>query len=343
MFSLSLRNSALIATAALMSCGLAACSATTSAELGSTIDEVNRLAAEEKEVVVYSAATDDVNASLVRAFNEEHPDIVVTITRMSSGDLKGRFAAESETGAPSADAVILTDPVMFDKNSEWFTPLSADLVPNLRTLPESFVGEAHFGFMVSPWVITYNTDKLPAPPQTWKDLADPAYLRAGSFADPRISSDSVMSFYQILMDSNGPEMLATIGRENDEWFESSVPAVQKVAAGQTTLAAPGAKAHSEALVASGAPVKAVVPTPVIAYNLVAGVAANAEHPNAAMLFSDFMLSTRGQSAICQDALYMTVIDAEVDGCPAAPADTLIADPARAFAERDRILDAFQLD
>ena len=333
-----------IAALALASVALTACgSSTDAAELGVNFDEVTQRAVEEGELVVYSSATDVVNAALIKAFNAEHPDIKVTMTRLSTGDLRSRFASETSIGAQSADAVIVTDPFMFNEDPEWFAELTENVVPNVADVREGYAHEKHVGLVTSPWVVTYNTQKISSGPATWEDLAKPDFVKDVTLADPRVSADSVMSFYQLLMDEYGSDYLKVLGEQNDDWFDSSVPAVQKAAAGQVALAAPGAKSHSVALVESGAPLEVVIPEPVIAYTNQLGVAAEAANPNAAMVFTNFLLSTQGQAAFCGDDMYMSLVESEVDGCSPTPDDALIADPIRAHKDRNAILSAFGLD
>lgn len=328
-----------LAAVALTSCG----SQSEASELGPDFAEITQRAAAEGELVVYSAATDDVNKALVEAFRAEHPEVSVTMTRLSTGDLRSRFASETSIGAQSADAVIVTDPLMFNQDPDWFAPLNADVVPNLADVREGFAHDAHVGLVTSPWVLTYNTESIATAPVSWKDLDAPELLKNATLTDPRISSDSVLSFYQLLLDEYGSGYLKNLGDQNDDWFDSSVSAIQKVAAGQVALAAPGAKGHSLSLVNSGAPLGVVIPEPVFAFTNQLGVAAEAENPNAAMVFTNFMLSPAGQSAFCGDGLYLSLVESDVEGCSPTPDDARIADPLRAVKDRDSILSAFELD
>ena len=112
---------------------------------------------------------------------------------------------------------------------------------------------------------------------------------------------------------------------------------------EVALAAPGAKGHSVALVEQGAPLKVVIPEPVVAFTNQLGVASDATHPNAAMVFTNFLLSAPGQAAFCGDDLYMSLVESDVEGCSPTPDDARIADPMRAHKDRDAILSAFELD
>lgn len=312
------------------------------AEVATEFSKVEELAAKEGELLVYSAASNDVNEAMVAAFNKQYPDIRVRVTRLATGDLKSRFSAETQSGASSADLVIATDPVMYQQNSEWFLPINRDAIPNLANLPDKYITERYFALVSSPWVVTINTNMVKTEPSEWKDLASEELAGKGSLADPRVSSDSVMSFWEILMEEYEPDFLATLGKTNKEWFESSVPAIQKVAAGQVGYAAPGAVAHSLSLRKSGAPIKAITPTPVVAYTNVLAIAQKAAHPNAAQLFANFLMSAEGQSAICGDQLYMTLTTLDPQGCLKAPDDLRVADPAKAAKNKEKILGAFQL-
>ena len=334
------RVAALAAAAVVLSaCG----SAADATELGDNFEVVSERAVEEGQLVVYSAATEAVNSALVEAFNAEHADIKVTVTRLSTGDLRSRFASETSTGAQSADAVIVTHPLMFNEDAEWFADLNENVVPNVADVREGYAHELHVAVVTSPWVVTYNSGKISSGPTTWGDLAKPEFAKNATLADPKVSSDSVMSFYQLLMDEYGTDYLKALGEQNDDWFDSSVPAVQKVAAGQAALAAPGAKAHSLALVEAGAPLEVVIPEPVVAYTNLLGVAAEAANPNAAMVFANFMLSPQGQAAFCGDDMYMSLVESDVEGCTPTPDDARIADPGRSNKDHDAILGAFELD
>lgn len=333
-----------VAALALVSAVLTACGSSSAAsELGADAEEIAQLAKEEGALTLYSAATEEVNEALVEAFNAEHPDIKVTVTKLSSGDLRSRFASETSSGAQSADAVIATDPLMFEEDPEWFTSYEEEQVPNLASVRDGFVDETHFAVVTSPWVVTYNTDKVKEGPATWEELADRRFAGMTTLADPKVSTDSVMSFYQLLGDEYGEKFLATLGAQNKDWFDSSVPAVQKVAAGQQALAAPGARAHSIALLEAGAPLGVVTPEPVVAFANNFAAAAEAEHPNAAAAFANFLLSAEGQGAFCGGDFYMSLVEGEVDGCTPTPEDVLLADPLAANKSRDDILAAFQLD
>lgn len=333
-----------LAVLALAAVTLSACSGSASgAELGTTFDEITKRAGNEGKLVVYSAATDDVNTALVQAFNAEHPEIKVTMTRLSTGDLRSRFASEASIGAQSADAVIVTDPLMFNNDPEWFAELTPRAVPNVADVREGFAHKEHVAVVTSPWVATYNTKKIASGPATWEDLVKPEMIKDATLTNPEIATDSVLSFYQLLMDEYGSDYLKALGQGNDDWFDSSVSAVQKVAAGQVALAAPGAKGHSVALVASGAPLQVVIPTPVVAFTNMLGVAEKAANPNAAMVFTNFLLSAPGQAAFCGDDLYMSLVKSNVEGCNPTPEDARIADPMRANKDKDTILSAFELN
>jgi iron(III) transport system substrate-binding protein len=311
-------------------------------EVATEFSKVEELAAKEGELLVYSAASNDVNEAMVAAFNKKYPDIRVRVTRLATGDLKSRFSAETQSGASSADLVIATDQIMYQQNPEWFLPINRNAIPSLGSLPDKYIAERHFALVSSPWVVTINTNMVKTEPTEWKDLASEELVGKGSLHDPRLASDSVLSFWEILMEEYGPDFLATLGKTNKDWFESSVPAIQKVAAGQVGYAAPGAVAHSLSLRESGAPIKVITPTPVVAFTNVLAIAQKAAHPNAAQLFANFLMSAEGQSAICGDQLYMTLTTLDPQGCLKAPEDLRLADPAKAGQNKEQILGAFQL-
>lgn len=328
-----------LAAAALTACGS---SSDEAAATGADAAEIATLAGEEKALSVYSALADGTNEALVKAFNAKHPEIKIQVTRLISSDLSSRFASETQSGAPSADLLLMTDSVMYDRDEQWFASLSKETIPNLANIPADYTDEQWFSAIVSPYVATYNSDLVKTPPTTWEQLVDSPYIDKATLADPK-TSDAVNGFWQALGDAYGDEFLTELGEKNKSWYASASTSVQTVAAGQYHLSSPSGQFHSRELRASGAPISYVIPTPAIGFAANVAVAKEATNPNAALLFADFLLTEEGQNAYCgDDQEGMSILPTTAPKCTEAPADFTVVDPERAGQNRDKILGAFGL-
>lgn len=325
----SLRRTVVVLAAlslAATACGGGAEGGTDSGKVGKTFDEIEQLARDEGELVLYTATHDGINVAEIEAFNKAYPEINVTHTRLVSGELTSRFASETESGAPSADLIKIADTVLLEDHPEWFVGLDETTVPNLKNVPENLVTDHYVHMMAGLFVVTSNKTKLADPPSTWEELVEPPYAGKGILADPR-ASGSFMATYAELRDRYGDDYLTAIADSGYKFYDSSATAVQQVGAGEVPFAGPGQTAHSKELRDAGAPLTTTVLEPPIALTHIAAVAKNAQNPNAALLYVNWLLSKEGQQAACQGE-YQAIATDELDDCPPAPKDITVVDSTK---------------
>jgi iron(III) transport system substrate-binding protein len=302
-------------------------------------DKVVAEANQEGSVTFYSSAADPSNAALVSAFNKAYPNIQVQVTRLISGDLTSRFSSEKEAGAPSADVVQVADNVMLTAHPEWFTKMNKALLPNIAKVPAAqvskIVGKDYVSATIAPFTVTINTNLVKKAPKTWKDLISAPYAGKGSLADPR-SASSFMATYAMLKAAYGDSYLKKLGTSGDAFYTASATQAPLVAAGSTGYFAPSAGDNSAALRASGAPLKAVVVSPILALTQNIGINSKAVHPAAARVLSNFILSHAGQAAICSPDI-QTIMYSDIANCPVASSKTTIVDYAKGTAEQAQII------
>ncbi|MCU1414600.1 MAG: transporter substrate-binding protein [Microbacteriaceae bacterium] len=313
----------------------ASSSATASTGWAKVVAEANQ----EGSVTFYSSAADPSNAALVTAFNKEYPNIQVQVTRLISGDLTSRFSSEKEAGAPSADVVQVADNVMLTAHPEWFTKMNTTLVPNIAKVPAAqtskIVGPDYVSATIAPFTITINTNLVKKAPTTWKDLLNAPYAGKGSLADPR-SASSFMATYAMLRAQYGDSFLKKLGTSGDSFYTASATQAPLVAAGSTGYFAPSAGDNSAALRSQGAPLKAVIVTPILALTQNIGINSKAQHPAAARVLANFILSHDGQAAICSPDI-RTIMYSDIANCPVADSKTTIVDYAKGTAEASQIV------
>ena len=340
----SLRTRSVAVLAVAVAFGLTACATSSpppssSSTPASAWDKVVAQANQEGSVTFYSSAADPSNAALVTAFNKEYPNIQVQVTRLISGDLTSRFSSEKEAGAPSADVVQVADNVMLTAHPEWFTKVNSTLIPNIDKVPAAdkskIVGADYVSATIAPFTITINTNLVKKAPTTWKDLISAPYAGKGSLADPR-SASSFMATYAMLRATYGDSFLTKLGKSGDAFYTASATQAPLVAAGSTGYFAPSAGDNSAALRSQGAPLKAVIVSPILALTQNIGINSKAQHPAAARVLSNFILSHDGQAAICSPDI-RTILYSDIANCPVADSKTTIVDYAKGTAEASQII------
>lgn len=298
-------------------------------------EEIEELARQEGELILYTASHDGINEAEFAAFNELYPEIEVVHTRLVSGEITARFASETEAGAPSADLIKMADNIMFEDHPEWFTPLTTENVPNLANLDSKYVHGHYSNVVAAPFLITWNTNLMDAGPETWEDLVAPEFAGTGGmFLDPR-TAGSMMAIFATLGDLLGDEYLEAVG-EGYDFYDSAATATQQAAAGELPFVGPGVASHSIQLRADGAPLEINVLTPTIALIHSMAVASNARNPNAALVYLNFLLSRDGQEASCGGENAALAAD-DLPDCPAAGDDLQILDTLYGQTQSDRVV------
>ncbi|MPZ27760.1 MAG: extracellular solute-binding protein [Micromonosporaceae bacterium] len=303
--------------------------------LGADFEEIEELARQEGELVLYTATHDGINEAEITAFNEAYPEIEVIHTRLVSGELTTRFASEAEAGAQGADLIKIADNLMLEDRPDWFQPLDTDRAPNLTNVDSQFVADHYVHMMAGPFVVTANTEMISTPPTRWEQLIEPPYAGAGELADPR-ASGAFMAAYAQLREWQGDEFLTAIADAGYPFYDSSATAVQQAAAGEFSFVGPGQHAHSLELREAGAPLETSTLEPTLALTHIAAVAADAQNPNAAMVYLNWLLSEEGQAAACSGE-YQALATDQLDDCPAAPADLTVIDARKGNEQADQIV------
>ncbi|NLZ69595.1 MAG: extracellular solute-binding protein, partial [Spirochaetales bacterium] len=128
------------------------------------------------KLTIYSAASEGEAENLVKAFNQIHPNIDVTIIRAGSGDLVTRV--KTEWPKPEGDVILLMGSEnldqIYDKLEAYKCVNHNDFAPENR---DSADVPKYYGTSMPLQAIMYNTNMLTPEqaPKSWKDLADPKY------------------------------------------------------------------------------------------------------------------------------------------------------------------------
>jgi iron(III) transport system substrate-binding protein len=251
----------------------------------------------EKELTFYSSIPPEDIAALVSAFDKKYGVKVKVWRADSEGFLQRiinetrarRFEVDVMAGSSSALEPLFRENLLQEVKSPYF----AGIIPEAIAPHRQWVA-----VYLSMFVQAYNTDlvRQDSLPKTFYDLLRPQWKdRLG------IEAEDYDWFAQVVMDLGEPQGL----RLFRDIVASNGISVRKghslltnlVVAGEVPLALTAYGFLAEQAKRRGAPLDWFVIPPAIARPTAEGLARNAPHPHAAVLFFDFLVSEEGQQIL----------------------------------------------
>ncbi|MGH9257329.1 MAG: ABC transporter substrate-binding protein [Vicinamibacterales bacterium] len=265
-------------------------------------DRLQRLidgAKREGEITIYTSAQTTDLGPVVEAYEKKY-GIKASIWRAGSEAVLNRALQEARAGRHTVDVVETNGPELESLSREQIlqlvkSPHHTDLIaPAIRPHGE------WVGTRLNVFVQAYNTKlvKKEELPKTWEELADPRWK--GRLGIEQEDSDWLAG----ISGEIGAERAAKVFRQIVAANGVSVRKghtllTQLVASGEVPLALTVYNYKAEQLRREGAPIDWFTIGNAIARPNGVGVARNAPHPHAAVLFYDFELSEEGQTIIAE--------------------------------------------
>jgi len=281
-----------------------------------------RAAEDEGRLVIYSTTDENVAAPLIADFRAMYPRIEVIYEDLNSTELYHRFIAVTKLGTDGAD--ILWSSAM-DQQAALISDgyaMTYDSPEKARLPAWANWKDQGFATTYEPVVFAYNK-KLLQPnevPQTHADFirlleADPARFK-GKVSGYNIEK-SGLGFFLATQDATISKEFWTLaqalGRAQPRFELTTSAMTRKLASGDTILGYNLLGAYTAQQAASNPDLGYVYPRD---YTLVMSrilIASNeADHPNAARLWIDYLLSKRGQTLLANAARLHAVRD-DVEG------------------------------
>jgi iron(III) transport system substrate-binding protein len=247
-------------------------------------------AKKEGTVTVYTSANVDDMAVVTAAFEKKY-GVKVRVWRGSSETLVQRSVTEARGGRYDADVFETGGAAMESLHREKLlqqvkSPSQADLVPEALTAHGEWTGTRYNIF-----VAAYNTKliKKDELPKSYDDLLDPKWK--GKLGIETDDSDWFGAVMDQLGEQRGLKLFRDIVATNGISVRKGHTLLANlIISGEVPLALTTYAYRAVQLKNSGAPVDWFALPPTIARFEGAGVARRAPHPNAAILFFDFMLT-----------------------------------------------------
>jgi iron(III) transport system substrate-binding protein len=256
-------------------------------------------ARKEGTVSVYTSLNLKDSVPITEAFEKKYPGVKVSLWRASSEKVVQRALTEARAGRFTPDVFETNGPEMeIFYREQLLAPFDS---PGFRDLPPAAIPKHRhwvadrFNF----FVVGYNTNlvKPEDVPNSYSDLLKP--LWAGKVGLEAGDVDWFGSLVKAMGEKEGIEYFRRLADSRPQLRTGHTLMAELLASGEIPLAATVYNHNVERLTKKGAPVKWKPLSPTFGRPNGIGVARNAPHPHAGLLFTDFMLSREGQELLKQ--------------------------------------------
>ncbi|HEY5619643.1 MAG TPA: extracellular solute-binding protein [Vicinamibacterales bacterium] len=262
-------------------------------------DRQNRILAgarKEGTVSIYTSLNTQDSVPLTAAFEKKY-GVKTQLWRSASEKVVQRAVAEARAGRFTCDIMETNGPEMEALYREGLlerfeSPQFTDLPPAAFPTHRHYVAD-RFNF----FTIGYNT-RLVKPnevPNSYDDLLHPRFV--GKVGLEAGDVDWFGAMVKYMGEQRGLAYFRKLAASKPQIRSGHTLMGQLVASGEIPLAANIYNHNAERVAVQGAPIKWKALTPTFGRPNAIGVARRAQHPHAALLFADFVLSREGQTIL----------------------------------------------
>jgi iron(III) transport system substrate-binding protein len=250
-------------------------------------------AKQEGTVVLYTSLAPTESKPLAEAFEKKY-GIKVELWRALSDKVVQRVVTEGqarrhvvdviETNGPEME-MLAREKLLAEFHSPHHADLPAEAIPAHRTW---FPDRMNF------FVVGYNTAKVQRSeiPATYEGFLDPKWR--GRLGVEATDVEWMATLIKVWGEDKGMDYFRKLSAMRPDVRKGHVLLAELVAAGEVPVGLTMYNSNIVSLKRKGAPIDFVPVQPVAARPQGIGVARNAPHPHAAVLFADFVLSPEGQ-------------------------------------------------
>ena len=288
-------------------------------------------AKQEGSVVLYTSLAPTESQPLAAAFERQY-GIEVELWRALSDQVVRRTVTEAQARRHAVDVIETNGPEMEMLAREQL--LAEFYSPHLADLPAEAI-PAHrtwFPDRLSFYVVAYNTTKVQRAeiPATYEGFADPRWK--GRIAVEATDAEWMATLIKTGRVGTNMDFFRKLSALQPDVRRGHILLANLVAAGEVPVGLTTYNSNVVPLKQKGAPIDFVPVQPVVARPQGIGVATNAPHPNAALLFADYVLSPEGQELF--ESLgrvpASTRVDSELNNFP-----FVMIDPATVLDEKEQ--------
>jgi len=287
---------------------------------GYPADYAQTIAAANKEgkVVVYSTLDTKAAGPLLKDFAAAYPNIKVEYSDLNSTEMYNRFIAEVASGQGSADVMWSTAmdlQVKLVEDGQALTYAS----PEIKSLPAWAVyrNEA-YGTTFEPVVFIYNKRLVPAEdvPQDHASFIKLMQTKADKYKGKITSWDiekSGVGFLFATQDAkyltNQKDLIHAFGVEGVRTYASSGNMIEKTSSGEHLIGYNVIASYAQARAKKDPSMGVVLPKDyALVFSRVMFIGKKGKNPNAAKVWTDYILSKRGQTIIADQSELFSLRD-----------------------------------
>jgi iron(III) transport system substrate-binding protein len=250
----------------------------------------------EGSLVWYTTFAPTESPAVVQAFEKKY-GVKVEIWRSGADKIVQRVITEGRANRHTFDVVETNAPELEMLSRE--NLLGAFHSPHFEDLPP-FALPPHRMWAadrMSVYGVTYNTKlvKREDLPKNYEGFLDPKWK--GKIGVEESDGDWMSAVVQAMGQERGMNFMRKLADMRPTPRKGHILLAELVSAGDIPVALTGFVNTAVTLKRRGAPVEWVALDPVVVRPQAIGVAKNAAHPHAALLFADFMLSPEGQALL----------------------------------------------
>jgi iron(III) transport system substrate-binding protein len=326
------------AAAVLVLLGAAACGSTPSSGTSSGTDSgwssIVSKANTEGTVNWWSENTAGSNQRVITAFQTAYPSIKVNLVQGTPAVLEPKYQQVTSANLSGPDVFsIYTSTWITDQVSQG--ALVKPQGPDVKTFPATGILNGGYSLVVNsnPQALAWNTNQVPGGLKTYADLLDPKLK--GHLAIWAPTSSITFAAWSHIEAVEGPTFLSKLAAQGPfHFFISSAPLNQSLASGESWAAMSSAQ-NANAVEVTGAPIKWAYstgdqPQTFVQYGV---QLKKADHPNAATVFEDFLISRAGQEAVNGAGLGLSLLSGVSGALPSPPNGVTQFDPTKWTADQ----------
>jgi iron(III) transport system substrate-binding protein len=253
-------------------------------------------ARKEGSVVLYTSLAPTESGPLGQAF-EKKTGVKVEIFRTISEKVVQRAVTETRARRFAFDVVETNGPemeIMAREKifSDFFSPHLADLPPGAMPAHRQWIPDR-----VNFFVVAFNTAKVKREeiPKNYAGFADPKWK--GRIGIEATDAEWMATLIKKWGEPAGMAYFRKLAEMKPDVRKGHILLAELIAAGEVPVGLTVYNSNAESLKRRGAPIDWLPVEPVVGRPQGIGVARNAPHPHAALLFVDFVLSPEGQELL----------------------------------------------
>jgi len=253
-------------------------------------------AKQEGTVSVYTSLSPTDAKPIVSAFEAKY-GVKVDMWRGQSEGVVQRVVSEARARRAAVDVVETNGPEMESIArekvlAEFYSPAFKDLPAEVFPKHRQWVPDR-----LNFYIVAYNTNKVKADeiPKTYEGFLDPKWK--GRIALEANDSEWMGGLVHAWGEKRAMDFFTRLTANKPELRKGHILLMQLIASGEVEVGLAAYYGNAASAKLRGGAVQWAAVDPVIARPQGIGIARNAPHPNAALLFADFMLSPQAQTLL----------------------------------------------